>query len=100
MQTRNIVIALSIALLYIAYRFAYSPPLSVTLDAKSWNEGKVHIWNSLHESSATFIDLPDGTLCEQVDGKTHRLIGPPPPIYYYHVDCDGVIGYVEVDQVR
>lgn len=71
-----------------------------TLQAKEWNNGKVHIWHTLDETTTTFTDVADGTRCTKLDDKTHRLIGPPPPIFYYHVNCNGVIGYVEVDQLR
>lgn len=72
----------------------------VALQAKEWNNGYVHVWSSLIESEATHIDVPESARCARLDDKTHRLIGPPPPIYYYRVACNGVVGYVERDQVR
>lgn len=99
-----------VALIFVTYTtyptmMAFGPSKTiganqVILKAKSWNDGKVHVWQSIVESEATFINVPDGTRCERLDNQTHKLIGPPPPIFYYHVDCGGVIGYVEVDQVR
>lgn len=76
---------------------------TVTLKAKSWNNGKVHVWADIVEIpgvEANFTDVREGTRCTRLDSKTHRLIGDPPPIYYYRVNCNGVTGYVEVDQVR
>jgi hypothetical protein len=76
---------------------------TVTLKAKPWNNGYVHVWHTIVEAPGVptpFTDVRDGTRCTRLDQQTHRLIGPPPPIYYYHVDCNGVVGYVEVDQVR
>lgn len=73
---------------------------TVILKAKPWNNGYVHIWHTLVELEATHTDVLDGTRCQRLDNKTHQLIGPPPPIYYYHVICNGIAGYVEIDQVR
>lgn len=70
------------------------------LKAKSWNSGQVHIWNNLRDDESTRpTDLPSGTKCDRLDSTTYR--SPlNPPIYYYRVNCDGVTGYVEIDQVR
>lgn len=72
----------------------------VILVAKPWNNGAVHLWHSIVEAEATFTDLPDGTRCERLDNHMHKLVGPPPAIYYYRVNCGGIAGYVEVDQVE
>lgn len=81
----------------IAINFGHD---TMTLKAKPWNEGKVHIWNNLKEDASTFpTDLSENTACKRLDNHVYEL-PPDPPIRYYKVDCNGVIGYVETDQVR
>lgn len=93
-------LVVAVALTLLMYALFPSLGSQVILKAKPWNDGNVHIWHTLVEAEATFTDVREGTRCQRLDNLTHKLIGPPPPIFYYHVACDGVRGYVEVDQVR
>lgn len=75
----------------------------VVLEAKPWNNGYVHVWHTIVETPGVqtpFTDVREGTHCTRLDNEIHALIGEPPLIYYYHVDCGGVQGYVELDQAR
>lgn len=73
----------------------------VRLRAKPWNDGKVHMWQDLRDdSSTTFIDVPENASCARVDNKKYNILDGGPPIYYYKLSCNGVVGYVEIDQVR
>lgn len=75
----------------------------VILESKPWNNGYVHVWKTIIEErgvEALYTDIRDGARCQKLDNEEHPLVGDGPPIYYYHVDCNGVVGYVEVEQVR
>lgn len=103
MSNKNLLLTLLFALFVFVALVAYqASPLArqVTLRAQSWNNGVVHLWQNIIESEATYTDLPDGTRCRRLDSQMHPLVGSPPLIYYYRVNCNGSIGYVEVDQVR
>lgn len=75
---------------------------SVHLAAKSWNEGKVHMWHGLggYGSDSTFTDVSESASCRRLDNKTYQIQDGGPPIYYYKLACNGSVGYVEVDQIR
>lgn len=75
---------------------------TVYLQAKPHNNGVVHIWEDLGKDglNAPYKDFPDGTACQRVDRKIYKLEGGIATISYYKVNCEGVIGYVEVEQVR
>lgn len=73
----------------------------VRLTAKEWNDGKVHMWQDLRgDSETTFIDVPESASCARMDDKTYNILDGGPPIHYYRLTCNGVIGYVEIDQIR
>jgi len=74
---------------------------ALTLVAKEWNNGKVHIWNNLSEdATTTFTDVAGQDVCQRLDNELHKSRYAP-YIYYYKVDCgNGVVGYVEQDQAR
>lgn len=73
----------------------------VTLEAKPWNDGKVYAWHDLNEGPDTLhIDIADGTRCDRIDNEWYRLGSGVAAIYYYKLNCNGVIGYVERDQTR
>lgn len=72
----------------------------VTLQSKEWNHGKVHIWNNLNEDATTTrISVPDNTPCTILTDAIYET-PLPPHISYYRVDCAGVIGFVETEQVK
>lgn len=76
------------------------PREQVTLKAHSWNNGSVHVWSNLNEDATTMhVDVPDGAECKRLDNEWYKSRYAP-AIYYYRVNCNGVIGYVERDQVR
>jgi hypothetical protein len=72
----------------------------VTLRAESWNNGYVHVWANLSESSDAYTDVPESASCIRLDDATYKLGSGSTTIRYYKLACNGVIGYVEVDQVR
>lgn len=72
----------------------------VTLQAKEWNNGMVHVWSSLIESEATHVDVPESARCARLDDTVYKLGSGSTAIYYYKLACNGVVGYVERDQAR
>lgn len=72
----------------------------VNLRAKSWDDGVVHVWSDLNESSSTHIDVAENTACTRLDDHTYKMGSGSTAIYYYKLACNGVVGYVERDQVR
>jgi hypothetical protein len=100
MKNRFALVAVVIVLLYVTVRFAYAPPMTVTLQAKAWNNGQVHVWHTLNEAQAAYTDVRHGTRCDQLDSKTYKLGSGATAIDYVKVDCNGVSGYVETDQAR
>lgn len=86
------------------FAFGFSPTATtvrVSLRAKPWNEGKVHIWHDVRgDSNTTFTDVPESASCTKVNDHVYKIGDGGPPIYYYKLICNGVTGYVEIDQVR
>lgn len=74
-------------------------PNWVTLKAKPWNNGMVHVWVFVAEGDVPRKDLPAGTRCRK-DSGVHLLGSGATAISFYKVNCNGVIGFVEVDQVH
>lgn len=72
----------------------------VSLRAKPWNEGMVHVWAVLSESNDAHTDVPESASCTRMDDHTYELGSGSTTIYYYKLSCNGVVGYVERDQVR
>lgn len=73
----------------------------VILQAKSWNNGMVHVWADLAEGpNARYTDVAGGTLCDKVDDRLHALGTGATAIYYHKLRCGDLVGYVEVDQAR
>lgn len=72
----------------------------VELKAKPWNNGYVHVWIDLNESSATFVDIPENTNCQRLDDAIYKIGSGSTTIRYYKLICNGTTGYVEIDQVR
>lgn len=101
-----LVVFVTLTALYVTYHLKADGPLpagvqQVTLKAKAWNNGKVHLWHDVRgDSDTTFVDIADGTSCSKVDDKTHKIGDDGPPIYYYKLNCNGKVGYVEIDQTR
>lgn len=76
---------------------------SLKLVAKPWNNGYVHLWNVIIDSPAMndqYKDIPEGTVCTKLDNESHALGSGDLAIYYFKVNCNGAIGFVEVDQAR
>lgn len=72
----------------------------VGLQAKPWNDGKVHMWAVLSESNDDYTDVPENATCARADDVTYTLGSGSTTLYYYKLACNGVVGYVERDQVR
>lgn len=72
----------------------------VTLKAKSWNNGHVHLWTNLNESNASHVDMPENTSCQRLDDHIYKAGSGSATLRYYKLSCNGVVGYVETDQVR
>lgn len=73
----------------------------VTLVAKAWNNGKVHVWEDLIDGpDAKYTDVDDGTVCDKIDDNIYMLGQGKTAISYYKVRCGEIEGYVEVDQTR
>lgn len=72
----------------------------VRLSAKPWNDGKVHMWAVLSESNNEYTDVPENASCARADDVTYTLGSGSTTLYYYKLSCNGVVGYVERDQVR
>lgn len=73
---------------------------TVTLRAESWNNGYVHVWANLSESSDRYTDVPGGTRCRKLDSRRHKLGTGATAIDYHRLDCNGVVGYVQWNQAR
>lgn len=73
---------------------------TVTLYAEAWNGGYVHVWADLGESSDRYTDVADGTRCTKIDRSIHKIGDGSTAIFYHHLDCDGVTGYVQTNQAR
>jgi hypothetical protein len=76
---------------------------SLKLVAKPWNNGYVHLWAELIEGpgvDAQYKDIPEGTVCTKLDDESHVLGSGDTAIYYFKVNCNGTVGFVEVDQAR
>lgn len=98
-----VAIAGCVLLVIVSVAGSPSSPNTVILKAKPWNNGYVYVWADIVEVpgvEAQATKVRDRARCKRVDDEIHELIGAPPPIYYYHVNCNGVIGYVEIDQAR
>lgn len=72
----------------------------VMLRAEEWNDGMVHVWANLSESSDAYTDVPESASCTRLDDATYKIGSGSTTIRYYKLACNGVVGYVEVDQVR
>lgn len=73
---------------------------TVTLRAESWNNGYVHVWATLSESSDRYTDVRDGTRCRKLDSRRHKLGTGSTAIDYHRLDCNGTVGYVQWNQAR
>lgn len=74
----------------------------VQLVAKPWNDGMVHMWHGLggYGDDPTHTDVSESAYCLRVDDEIYQIQDGGPPIYYYLLVCDGIKGYVEIDQTR
>lgn len=72
----------------------------VHLQAKPWNNGYVHMWAILSESDNNYRDVPESASCTRMDDHTYKLGSGSTTLFYYKLACNGVVGYVERDQVR
>lgn len=99
---KTIALLALVVMIYIALRGGLGlADNTLTLKAKPWNNGQVHIWNNLREDASTSpTNLPEGTVCTRLDDKLYKIGNADTAIYYYLVGCDGVIGYVEIDQAH
>lgn len=70
-----------------------------SLKASPWDNGYVHIWADISEGDA-HTDVPESASCVKADNRTYTLGSGITAIDYYKLTCDGVTGYVEIDQVR
>jgi hypothetical protein len=74
---------------------------SLKMVAKPWNNGYVHLWAELTEGpNEQFKDIAEGTVCTKLDDESHVLGSGDTAIYYFKVNCNGAVGFVEVDQAR
>lgn len=76
------------------------PSNGVLLRAKPWNDGQVHLWSQVAEGDVPYVDIPENTICDRLDDKTHKLGDGTTAIYFYKVNCQGHVGYVAVEQVE
>lgn len=72
----------------------------VNLRAKEWNNGYVHLWTDINEASAAHIDVPESASCIRMDDHTYKVGSGSTALFYYKLICNGVVGYVERDQVH
>jgi hypothetical protein len=74
---------------------------SLKLVAKPWNHGYVHLWADLTEGpNEQYKDIAEGTVCTKLDDESHVLGSGDTAIYYFKVNCNASVGFVEVDQAR
>src|SRR3982751_2850592 len=74
---------------------------SLKLVAKPWNDGYVHLWSVIidgPEMNDQYKDIHEGTVCTKLDDESHVLGSGSTAIYYFKVNCNGAVGFVEVDQ--
>lgn len=97
-------LALSVVLFVTATMVSdvFGPPVNqVTLEAASWDHGKVSLWITLDDGPDTpYIELPNGMTCTRLNATTYKLTSGDPSPYFYRVKCDDRYGYVNRNQVR
>lgn len=101
-----LLICLLITVAAVASPFLLSPIFprnQVVVAAYEWNNGKVQLWNAVNGVSGSptaYREIADGTVCTRLDDAWYKYGDGDTAIYYYKLNCDGKIGYVERDQIR
>lgn len=95
-----------LTLMFIAFFIASISPVfnffsylnHVHIKGREWSYGIIHLRRNLMDKDSE-IDIPISADCILLDRKS-RPAGLQPVIYFLKVKCDGLVGFVEVNQVN